>query len=118
MFRTIAVLIALLPAAALADVTGQASVIDGDTIEVHGTRIRLHGIDAPESGQLCDIGGKRWQCGKDAANVLSGLISRRRVTCQEHGRDRCGRVAAVCRVQGEDLGAWLVGNGRAPAYRR
>ncbi len=45
------VLIALLPAVALADMTGQASVIDGDTIEVHGTRIRLHGIDAPESGQ-------------------------------------------------------------------
>ncbi len=49
--RTLAVLIALLPAVALADMTGQASVIDGDTIEVHGTRIRLHGIDAPESGQ-------------------------------------------------------------------
>ncbi len=36
MLRTIAVLIALLPAVALADMTGQASVIDGDTIEIHG----------------------------------------------------------------------------------
>ncbi len=43
MLRTIAVLIALLPAVALADITGQASVIDGDTIEIHGQRIRLHG---------------------------------------------------------------------------
>ena len=34
--RTLAVLIALLPAVALADMTGQASVIDGDTIEIHG----------------------------------------------------------------------------------
>jgi endonuclease YncB( thermonuclease family) len=50
--RTLAVLIALLPAVALADMTGQASVIDGDTIEIHGTRIRLFGIHAPESGHL------------------------------------------------------------------
>ncbi len=112
MLRTLAVLIALLPAIALADMAGQATVIDGDTIEIHGTRIRLHGIDAPESGQLCTIGGKRWRCGKDAANVLADLIDRRPVTCRERDRDRYGRVVAVCRVQGEDLGAWLVGNGR------
>jgi len=35
----------LLATPALADVAGVASVIDGDTLEVHGQRIRLHGID-------------------------------------------------------------------------
>jgi endonuclease YncB( thermonuclease family) len=35
------------------DLIGQASVIDGDTLEIHGMRIRLWGIDAPESSQLC-----------------------------------------------------------------
>ncbi len=41
MLRTFVILIALLPAVALADMTGQASVIDGDTIEIHGMRARF-----------------------------------------------------------------------------
>jgi len=35
------------------NLSGQASIIGGDTLEIHGTRIRLWGIDAPESSQLC-----------------------------------------------------------------
>ncbi len=51
----------LLPAVAVADVTGPACVIDGDTIEVAGELIRLHGIDAPESGQRCRRLGHAWR---------------------------------------------------------
>ncbi len=86
--RAIALVAALLATPALADVAGTASVIDGDTIEVRGQRIRLHGIDAPESRQLCRLDGKPWQCGKDAANALAEKIARRPVTCEDLDRDR------------------------------
>jgi endonuclease YncB( thermonuclease family) len=36
----------LASAASAADLVGQASIIDGDTIEIHGQSIRLFGIDA------------------------------------------------------------------------
>ena len=39
-----------------ATLSGSARIVDGDTLEVRGTRIRLHGIDAPESGQSCRAG--------------------------------------------------------------
>ncbi|MBP1290615.1 MULTISPECIES: thermonuclease family protein [Bradyrhizobium] len=47
-------LLVLLSGGAVADnFVGQASVVDGDTLEIYGTRIRLWGVDAPESSQLC-----------------------------------------------------------------
>ena len=92
--RALIAALCLLATPALADVTGVASVIDGDTIEVHGQRIRLHGIDAPESRQLCRLDGKAWQCGKDAANALAKKIARRPVICEELDRDQYGRKVA------------------------
>ncbi len=108
----------LLSPLAWADITGQPRVIDGDTIEIAGQRIRLHGIDAPEASQFCYLDGKRWQCGEDVGNILSDFISHRTITCQERDRDRYGRIVAVCFVAGEDLNAWMVLQGLALAYRR
>ncbi len=85
---------------------------------MHGQRIRLHGIDAPESRQLCRLDGKPWQCGKDAANPLADKIARRPMTCEDLGRDRYKRIIARCTVAGEDLGEWMVQQGLALAYRR
>ena len=67
--RSLIFALCLLATPALTDVAGVASVIDGNTIEVRGQRIRIHGIDAPESRQLCRLDGKPWQFGKDAANA-------------------------------------------------
>ncbi len=116
--RVLTIALCLLATPARADVAGVALVIDGDTLEVHGQRIRLHGIDAPESRQLCRLDGKPWQCGKDAANALEDKIARRPVTCEELRRGRHNRIIARCTVAGEDLEAWMVANGWALPYRR
>ncbi|KQQ13704.1 nuclease [Methylobacterium sp. Leaf121] len=98
---------------------GRASIIDGDTLDVRGTRIRLHGIDAPESAQLCkDAAGKDYRCGQAAALALADHIGKRLVTCDPREIDRYGRVVAVCRADAEELNAWMVGQGHAVAYRR
>ncbi|TWA74143.1 endonuclease YncB(thermonuclease family) [Azospirillum brasilense] len=119
-FVTAAALFLLAAAPALAaDLTGTASVVDGDTLEVRGTRIRLHGIDAPESQQLCqDATGKDWRCGQQAALALSDRIGRRPVDCLVKDTDRYGRSVAACSVGGESLNAWMAANGWAMAYRQ
>lgn len=100
-------------------VVGVASVIDGDTLEVHGQRIRLLGIDAPESRQTCMRGDKPWRCGKDAAFALADKIGHKPVACEAKGKpDRYGRAIAVCQLDGEDLNAWMVREGWAMAYRQ
>ena len=104
--------------AAAETVAGMASVIDGDTIEIGGIRIRLHGIDAPESGQNClDPEGGSYRCGEVAALALSGRIGHAIVRCEEQDIDRYGRLVAVCFRDGVDLNAWLVEQGHALAYR-
>src|SRR3954447_8651078 len=105
-----------LPAAALADITGNAIVVDGDTLEIRGTRIRLYGIDAPESGQLCRWTGKDYRCGWQAA-ALDDLIARRPVRCEERDVDRYGRTVAGCFVGSVSLNDELVKRGWAVAYR-
>ena len=100
------------------DVAGRARVIDGDTIEVGSVRIRLFGVDAPESAQSCLEGSRRWPCGAQATRALVGRIDGESVACEERDRDRYGRVVAVCRHRAQDVNAWLVREGWALAYRR
>jgi endonuclease YncB( thermonuclease family) len=99
-------------------ISGRASIIDGDTIEIHGVRIRLYGIDAPEGGQYCYVDGNPTRCGQRAALALTDKIASHIVSCEAKDRDRYGRVVAVCTAGGEDLNAWMVEEGWAFAYRR
>ena len=99
-------------------IVGKAWVIDGDTIEIAGTRIRLDGIDAPESDQPCtDPQGKPWQCGRAATRELRAHIRSRELTCNARAFDRYRRVLAVCALpDGSDINAWMVRQGWAVAY--
>lgn len=100
-------------------IVGVASVIDGDTIEIRGQRIRLHGIDAPESGQTCiRRSGQSWPCGQQAALALADKVGRATISCEGQGTDRYQRVIAVCSKGTEDLNRWMVAQGLAVAYRR
>jgi endonuclease YncB( thermonuclease family) len=113
---------ALMPVAFADDLTGQASIIDGDTLEIHGTRIRLWGMDAPESSQLCrGEDSLLYRCGAQAANDLDAFIAGRPVSCIPISLDQYRRTVATCSVDGVDLGEWLVRNGLAldwPQYSK
>ena len=89
-------------------ITGRAFVVDGDTVEIHGKRIRLFGVDAVESGQRCQKDGKPWLCGKDSAFALADKIGNRPITCSGAEFDRYRRLVARCALNGEDLGSWMV----------
>jgi endonuclease YncB( thermonuclease family) len=105
----------------LPPIVGRASVIDGDTIEIHGQRIRIQAIDAPESGQWCGEGESRWRCGKASAEALDAMVAGATVTCRQDPRDpedRYKRALARCEARGTDLGESLVRAGLAVAYRK
>jgi len=98
---------------------GRASVIDGDTIDIRGTRIRFSGIDAPESKQSCrDRSGADYACGRRAAFALADKIGAQNLSCQIQDHDKYGRSVATCALGSVDLNGWMVSSGWALAYRQ
>lgn len=98
--------------------TGQATVVDGDTLKMGTQRIRLFGIDAPESRQTCRTAeGRDWWCGTEASKAMRALVEGKSVTCHQQDIDRYNRVVAICEAGGRDVGGELVEQGLAIAYR-
>ena len=113
----LAPLLFLISSNALADITGAAYVIDGDTIYINGVRIRLNSIDTPEVEQTCRTNELIWYCGVEATKAMRHLTKNKTVTCIGNTKDQYGRLIANCFVGKMNLNATMVEVGLALAYR-
>jgi endonuclease YncB( thermonuclease family) len=97
-------------------VSGRAEPIDGDSLWVGASEVRLKGIDAPEWKQACSRGGVAWKCGVEARDELARAIGGEDVVCTISERDVYGRMLGRCRAGDRDLNAGMVASGMAVAY--
>lgn len=95
--------------------TGRAQAVDGDTLRIGGTRVRLLGLDAVELDQPCRRVGEDWSCGRDARDFVAGLLNDGETKCASEGRDQYRRVLARCSIGARDLGDTIVRAGWAVA---
>lgn len=102
-----------------AEIRGIPRILDGDTVEIAEQRVRIFGIDAPETEQLClDEVAKRAACGVRARNALASLSPGQPWSCVPVDVDQYGRRVARCQVEGQDIGRWMVAQGWALAFIR
>jgi endonuclease YncB( thermonuclease family) len=102
-----------------AQINGTPLVLDGDSLDFDGLRVRLFGIDAFERDQTCRReDGSIYSCGQLAREALVIAIGRNPVACTRRDIDRYNRMVAVCRTKEGDLAARLVLDGSALAYRQ
>ncbi|WP_271166918.1 thermonuclease family protein [Hansschlegelia plantiphila] len=90
-------------------------VIDGDTIDIDGERIRLTSedgpIDAPEMHRAkCPLELFRAQAARER---LIAIMAPNDFTIERRGKDRYGRTVGVIYSEGKDVGAELVREGHA-----
>ncbi len=109
-------------------IIGKANITDGDTIKINDQKIRLFGIDAPETKQFCKevylsfliFNFKRdYKCGEKSTNALKKKIKDKKIRCLiQDNKDRYSRNIGICYLKKQDINSWLVKNGYAIAYRR
>lgn len=95
---------------------GTNCVVDGDTLYLEGEKIRIAGIDAPETHDFaCD---SELALGEQAAARLQQLVNGGAITLSaiDRDEDRFGRKLRNVAVDGRDVGEVLIGEGLARAY--
>ena len=108
-------------------ISGNATVIDGDTIKINSKKIRLHGIDAPEIKQLCEreflnffffTFKKNYKCGELSKKKLEYFIQNDKIECKTEGIDRYKRIIGTCFKNKININSKMVRNGYAVAYKK
>ncbi|MBB5701597.1 endonuclease YncB(thermonuclease family) [Ochrobactrum daejeonense] len=95
---------------------GTVYVIDGDTVIMDKTHIRLKGMDAPEMEQQCERAGRNYDCGREARNILRAKIGKSAIRCDKEGRDQYMRELSRCYLGETELNRWMVEQGWAVSY--
>lgn len=97
---------------------------DGDSFWMGIHKVRLYGIDAPETGQTCNDGGKKpLQCGQMALDHLQSLAKEGEFRCDvvdgKGGKPKIshGRYIVSCLVNEKDVAEELVRAGMAFAVQ-
>ena len=94
----------------------QAAVVDGQTLRLNDTVVRLQGVSAPARGVTCLApDNSRFDCGAAASAALAQLVRGRAVNCRLYGRDAAGFVQGLCDAAGRDINRALVATGWARA---
>src|SRR5688572_17907040 len=101
------------------EISGVPEITDADTVYIGKFEVRLAGVDAPESDQVClDGSGQTWSCGAEARTALQNYSNGRSWVCTLSGLDRFGRHLGTCSVGNDNVGRWLVRGGWALAFTR
>ncbi len=95
-------------------------ITDGDSLRSGNLRIRLFGVDAPETKQKCtNVDDQQWDCGIAARKALEQLVaSVPQISCDLIDVDRYSRLVMRCYAGNTDVAAALVREGLALAYRQ
>ena len=95
---------------------GAFRIVDGDSLEMAGRRMRLWGVDAPELRQTCQRDGQPWACGQDAKRLLATLMAEPAALCEGTKIDKYDRLLVTCRAGGQLVNRALVEAGMAVSF--
>jgi endonuclease YncB( thermonuclease family) len=105
-----------LPSGVITADADAVAVVDGDTLRLRDTVIRLRGVSAPARGAVCHTGdGTAYDCGRAAAAALGRMLVGRAVACRLDGRDGHGLPQGDCEAGGTEVNRAIIAAGWARA---